>query len=310
MADRGRELDRAAHLRKDLDFLERTLEAEGTLLVPVWRELHVVRGERLVLPNARAAARLLDAGGELVWLGMLAGKACFAIDIDALPDPLVEPSLGPGAELIDLRLSAARLPAEDTELAFYARALLLWHARHRFCGRCGAPTRPRDGGHLRLCTRGECGLEHFPRTDPCVLVLVTDGEHCLLGRQREWPAGMYSALAGFVEPSETIEQAAAREVLEEAGVRISALRYAGSQPWPFPASLMLGFMARAESRKLTLDGAELEDARWVPRGQLLCAPRPDFFVPGTHTLSGQLIAAFARGDSELGNRTTTTPENP
>jgi NAD+ diphosphatase len=148
---------------------------------------------------------------------------------------------------------------------------------------------------MRRCARAECGAEHYPRTDPCVLVLVHDGERCLLGRSPGWPAGMHSALAGFVEPGESLEQAAAREVAEEVGIDVSELRYAGSQAWPFPASLMAGFVARARTREIRVDGVELEAARWVSRAELAAPATAQFFVPGRFALAGRLIAAFADG---------------
>jgi NAD+ diphosphatase len=180
------------------------------------------------------------------------------------------------------------------QLAFYARAMLSWHERHQFCASCGHATRARQGGHLRVCSQSTCAAQHFPRTDPCVLVLVRDGERCLLGRSRGWPAGMYSALAGFVEPGETLEQGAAREVLEEAGIEIENLQYFGSEPWPFPASLMIGFVADARGSEIRVDSTELEAARWVSRAELNRGPGTEFFVPRPEvSLSGRLIAAFA-----------------
>jgi NAD+ diphosphatase len=146
-----------------------------------------------------------------------------------------------------------------------------------------------------VCSDSTCGAEHFPRTDPCVLMLVCDGERCLLGRSRGWPNGMHSALAGFVEPGETLEQAVAREVMEEVGVELGAVRYVSSQPWPFPASLMIGFVAEARTTDIRIDEHELEAARWVTREQLRDPRAHGFFVPPPAALAGQLIAAFTAG---------------
>ncbi|HEX7479712.1 MAG TPA: NAD(+) diphosphatase [Polyangiales bacterium] len=292
MPEIGRFLDRAAHRRKDLDFLEAQLGAGHTRVLPLWREQHLLVGDELFLPRLRDAGHWLDAGGELVWLGERGSEAYFALDISALDAPLARPAPEGATELSDLLPLLMRLPHPQIELAFFARAILLWHARHRYCGSCGRPTKPRQGGHLRVCSGSECGAQHFPRTDPCVLVLVTDGDRCLLGRQREWPNGMYSALAGFVEPGEMLEQAAAREVLEETSVQIGELSYVGSQPWPFPTSLMVGFSAPARSTEIRLADAELEDARWVSREQLRAGNRPDFFVPPPLSLAGRLLNAF------------------
>ena len=150
----------------------------------------------------------------------------------------------------------------------YARGILHWHQHHRYCGQCGHPTENQHGGHMRLCLNPDCGRETFPRTDPAVIMLVehtpSNGEppKCLLGRHSAWPPGSYSTLAGFVEPVESLEEAVAREVFEEAGIRVANVRYQASQPWPFPSSLMLGFRAQAETTAIKLDPDELADARW------------------------------------------------
>ncbi|HEY2733829.1 MAG TPA: NAD(+) diphosphatase [Polyangiales bacterium] len=291
-SDRG--LDRAAERREDIDYLEARLSAAETLLLPVWKGQPFARGDDLVLIRNAQAGALLEQSSELVFLGMFEGEACFAIDITPLPDPLAPAALS-GSEPLELRALVNRLSSRDAELALYARALLIWHRRQQFCGICGHATRPRQGGHARVCTNPEDGTLHFPRTDPCVLILVRAGDECLLARSPTWPVGMFSALAGFVEAGESLEQAALREVREVTGLEIGELQYFGSQPWPFPASLMIGFVARASSREFHVDGKELESARWVSRGQLLAPDSPEFFVPRVGTLSGQIIAAFAAG---------------
>jgi NAD+ diphosphatase len=156
-----------------------------------------------------------------------------------------------------------------------------WHATHKYCGSCGAPTESREGGHLRVCTDPDCARAHFPRTDPAVIMLVAKDDRCLLGRKAEWPPGRYSTLAGFVEPGESLEDAVRREVMEETGVVVSDVEYHSSQPWPFPASLMLGFFCRAETEVVQRNDKELEDARWFTREELRngnggmgIAPRP------------------------------------
>jgi NAD+ diphosphatase len=288
-------LDRAAERRTDLDFLEAKLSDPNTRLLPVWRGQPLARADELSLVRVEQAQELVDASSEIVWLGFFEGVACFALDISPLESPAVHAALS-GSEPAELRALVTRLPASRAELALYARAMLTWHQRHQYCGVCGHATRPRQGGHLRVCARAECAAQHFPRTDPCVLVLVRDGEHCLLGRSAGWPPGMYSALAGFVEPGESLEQAAAREVLEEVGVEIGDVQYVGSQAWPFPASLMMGFVANARSREIRVDGVELEAARWVSRSELSAPTRADFFVPRADvSLSGRLIADFVNG---------------
>lgn len=288
-------LDRAADKRKDLQFLEGQLDEPETWLLPFWRGQPFLRGAELLMTTRRAAGELIDQSAELVWLGKLAGRGCFALDLSPLDAPGRSAALS-GSQVSDLRMLLPALPQPQLELALYARALLLWHAKHGFCAVCGQPSRPRQGGHLRVCSSNSCRSEHFPRTDPCVLVLVCDGpERCLLGRSKGWPAGMYSALAGFVEPGETLEQAVEREVMEEVSLEVGALRYVHSQPWPFPASLIIGFIAEARTLEVKLDDDELEAARWVTREQLRdCAPH-GFHVPPPAALAGQLIKAFSEG---------------
>ena len=292
--------ERAAELRNDLAFLEAQLDAPSSLFLPLRQGQVFTRDGELVLLTRAQLGMSLDDAAEIVWLGRYGGTACFALDLGETLAPERLAALS-GSSVSELLGVLARLPAGLTELAMSARALVLWHARHRFCSTCGHPSRPRQGGHQRVCSRQECRAEHFPRTDPCVLVLVRDGDRCLLGRSRGWPPGMYSTLAGFVEPGESLEAAVAREVLEEVGVEVSEPRYAGSQPWPFPASLMVGFVAQARTHEIRIDEHELEAARWVTREQLKRPQEHGFSVPPRYAISGQLIAAFADGtlDSSL-----------
>lgn len=181
---------------------------------------------------------------------------------------------------LDLRGFGATLPAGLAATLAYARGMAFWHAGHRFCGRCGAPTEIGRGGHVRICSDSSCAAPSFPRTDPAVIMLVTDGARCLLGRQEKWPQGMVSTLAGFVEPGETLEEAVAREVMEEAGVRVGRITYRASQPWPFPSSLMLGFWAEAETTEIVVDERELADARWFHRDELRAMGEVGDGLPG------------------------------
>ena len=201
---------------------------------------------------------------ELVLLGDYRGLAVFTTEVEATHPP----ELGGGAEFADLRTAAALLPHEDAGLVAYARAMISFRHRHRFCGSCGAETLPRRNGRVMVCTRPGCETEFVPRVDPAVIVLVTDGERALLGRQPGWPDGRYSTIAGFVEPGESLEDAVRREVLEETGVETGAMSYQSSQPWPFPRSLMLGFRAEARTTEIRIGDAELEDARWFHSDEL------------------------------------------
>ncbi|MCC7463479.1 MAG: NAD(+) diphosphatase [Gammaproteobacteria bacterium] len=202
------------------------------------------------------------ADSELVLLGWHLGRRCVLVETRSEP-----PELPPDMAFEELRPLLAALRTEEAGLLACARALSIWHARHRYCGVCGAPTLPVSAGHVMRCSSSQCGQDFFPRIDPAIIVLVTAGEYALLGRQRSWPPGRYSTLAGFVEPGESLEDAVAREVLEETGVPIQHAQYFASQSWPFPSSLMLGFHAHAERVAVRLDH-ELEDARWFSAGEI------------------------------------------
>jgi NAD+ diphosphatase len=251
----GSPLDRADHVRSDpaalaglMNFRARLLRLDG--LNPVFDE----RGELEwgSLAEAREHA-------ELAFLGLLEGKACFA----AVPE---QGATGPA--YADPAIWTAMQLLSPADLALYggARSLVDWHARHRFCARCGSPTRLAKGGWERDCPT--CSAQHFPRTDPVTIMLVEHEGRLLLGRQPRFPPRMYSALAGFVEPGESIEEAVAREVLEEAGVRVRDVSYVASQPWPFPSQLMIGCHSHADDPAITVDTTELEEARWFTRAEL------------------------------------------
>ncbi len=232
-----------------------------------------------------AAIAALDASHQVL-LGWFHGHRCVLVDLP----PEIALSV-PGASFEELRALVALFPEDQAQLLAYARALLIWRSRHRHCGVCGAPTAPRNAGHLLACTRSSCGAEFFPRIDPAIIVLVTDGRRALLGRQRNWAPGRYSALAGFVEAGESLEDAVAREVEEETGARVTWVRYFASQPWPFPASLMLGFHAHAPEQPVQLD-SELEDARWFELEQLREAG--ESLLPPPHTIARRLIESWIR----------------
>jgi NAD+ diphosphatase len=206
-------------------------------------------------------------GSDLILLGQREDVVYFALDL-ADSSPALMTAAGSDARFEDLRTTAGQVPGEDAGILAYARAMLHWRRRHRFCGACGAPTARASAGHVMKCTDTTCGAEHFPRLDPAIIVLVTDGERALLGRQATWPEGRYSTIAGFVEPGESLEDAVAREVLEETGVRVLECEYHSSQPWPFPSSLMIGFTAQAAADAVPRADEELEDVRWFTREQL------------------------------------------
>ncbi|MBX6318279.1 NAD(+) diphosphatase [Pigmentiphaga sp.] len=229
------------------------------------------------------------------------GVALFAVSLDGVPAQTAGER--PGLELLDLRSIATRglFPPDVLGELGAAKSILSWHARHRYCANCGAPSRVSSAGWRRDCDA--CGAQHFPRVDPVVIMLAVDGDRCLLGRQARFAPGMYSALAGFLEPGETIEDAVRREIREEAGVSCAEVAYFASQPWPFPASLMIGCFARACDTAVVVDQAELEDARWFSRDEarrMLDGTHPGgLSAPKPFAIAHHLIRAFADGDYRL-----------
>lgn len=275
----GSGLDRAAHLRADRD-AQAQLLAAGQFL-PIWRGKPLILGTGGLGWLGHGHAVLADAGA-MVFLGLDDRCARFAADISAwepgagvaLPQggffdssAQSHPALAQEDLFLELRGIMLHLTAREAELAATAKAVLQWHATHGYCARCGHPSEIINAGWQRSCPA--CQAQHFPRTDPVVIMLITNGNRALLGRSPGWPEGMYSCLAGFVEPGETIEAAVRREVFEEAGVTVSSVRYLSSQPWPFPASLMIGCHGEATTTEIKIDPAELEDAVWVSREEMI-----------------------------------------
>jgi NAD+ diphosphatase len=282
----GPYVDRSSALRKDAARRDAALAAPETRFV-------VVRGTASLIESSpepravfleRAAVGEFDAA-EAIVLGYFRGAPVFAVELAAAADN----ALAPGAAFADLRTSGALLPADEAGLLAYARALVYWRARHRHCGACGRPTTAADGGHVMACGNPSCAAQFFPRIDPAIIVLVSDGERALLGRQAAWPAGRYSTIAGFVEPGESFEDALVREVREETSVEVGAIEYHSSQPWPFPSSLMVGFLARARTTAVSCPDGELEDARWFAPAEL-AAGTPG--LPPSQSISYRLIAEW------------------
>jgi NAD+ diphosphatase len=276
------------------DFVAAKLADPNSVLLPLWR------GDPLVA-NGAAAFLSIAARGEfpndapLIALGEKDGAAYFAIDVsDASDSPEGAPFADIG-EYLNLRAAAGVLARDDLAIVGHARWLFEWRRSHRFCANCGAPATFSATGAKSTC--GACGAEHFPRVSPVAIVLAVHGNACLLGRGPHFPPGFLSALAGFVEAGETPEEAAKRELFEEAGVRISDARYQFSQPWPFPNSMMMGFIADAESRSLDLDEREIVEARWIEKHDIeamLRGEERDFFIPPKFTIARQLLERWAR----------------
>ena len=286
-------LDRAAHLREDAAWLQRALDDPAALWAPVWRGRSLLRqaedgpAEARLLQGA-AAAPLRAAAGAWALLGLLDGRALFAADLSELEDAAPLLPAGDDAAFADLRSAAGALPANEAAILAHARGLMHWRVRHRFCGHCGHAVEPRSAGNVTACPA--CGTQHFPRTDPAVIMLVTRGDRALLGHAQRFPsATMYSTLAGFVEPGESLEEAVAREVFEETGVRVGRVAYHSSQPWPFPASIMLGFYAEALSEAIVVAPDELTDARWFSRAEVRAPEAHGFSIPRRDSIASRLI---------------------
>ncbi len=300
----GGRIDRAAPRRADPAAVAGWLADAGTRLIPVWRG-------RILLTDQDGDLRLAAVpprtnwpdGGPVQWppstertvvfLGLLDDVPHFAVDVSDLEQPVAEAVCAPFGRFDDLRMAGGALPVDDANLAAYARGLMEWHGHSRYCGHCGSRTMPTDGGHIRRCVLETCAAPHFPRTDPAVIMLVHDGESCLLGRSARFHTKIYSTLAGFVEPGESLEDAVAREVLEETGVRVDTVTYHSSQPWPFPRSVMIGFHARAEHQPISCNDDELEHALWCTRRELRARVAADSLrLPHRYSIAYRLIAEW------------------
>jgi NAD+ diphosphatase len=281
-------IDRRAELRDDPGWLAAARADPETRYVLAAGATQLVRVPGVDIALLRNGDALVDAADDdsFTLLGWFRGNRTVLIEFGPESVPVAGSPLPDATELRELRPLAPLLEADAASLLAYARALVLWRARHRFCGVCGAANVRARAGHVMKCSR--CEAETFPRLDPAIIVLVADasGERALLGRQASWPAGRYSTIAGFVEPGESLEDAVGREVEEETGVLVGDVRYVASQPWPFPSSLMLGFSAVARTHEIRLRDGELEDARWFSRADI-AAGHPALPPPGS--ISARLI---------------------
>jgi len=239
-------------------------------------------------------ARTLSGGLErLLFMGLWNEVAVFAVDIEGSADPADGPLEGLG-RFEDLRMIALTLPAGDAGILATAKSMFEWRRKHRHCAACGDISEVAEGGWKRVCP--SCKAQHFPRTDPVVIMLAVHGEKCLLGRQAAWPKQMYSALAGFLEPGESIEEACARELFEEAALRATKVRYHSTQPWPYPSSLMIGLIAEVENDEAVPDNIEIDEVRWFTREEtraLVAGGLPDAKAPGMMAIAAQLIKAWS-----------------
>jgi len=289
----GNPLDRVDSRRKDSAWVAAQLAAPGAVLLPVWRGQTYVRGMEAGTPTMAPlpVAALARQLAHLPWalLGVSSEQSFFALDLSPLDEPL---PLGMGGSFEDLRRMGGLLPADDAAMLAHARGLMHWRTRNRFCAVCGAACLAEQAGHVMACTG--CGTHHFPRTDPAVIMLVTHGERALLGQPARFrERRIFTTLAGFVEPGETLEEAVAREVFEEAGIEVANVRYHSSQPWPFPSSIMLGFIADAVTETICIDPHEIAEAHWFTRAEL-DAPTA-FSLPPPISIARRLIEDWKQG---------------
>jgi NAD+ diphosphatase len=289
----GGPLDRAGLFRKNAEWLIAQRKHAAARVVPIWRASHLVLSGKNPTAIRMPLAPFLEwNGAEAHLLGLIDSVPYFAVDLSSLEEPLNHPLLTgvSGGEFVELRDAAALLSRPEAALLAYARGITEWHRRNPFCSACGGRTEAREAGHVRVCL--SCNTHHFPRTDPAVIMLVTKGTSCLLARRAGNKQPIYSTLAGFVEPGESLEEAVAREVKEETGIDVGAIHYHSSQPWPFPTQLMVGFYADATGGTLAPHAEEIDDAKWFERAELarlLAEPNPRLMLPRPVSIARRLI---------------------
>jgi len=298
----GNPLNRSSEKRTDAAWIESRRRDPSSLILPMWRlEPFLLEPKEsggtteLGLVRPEIVDSMASAEAACIFLGLDGDRAVFAQDLATAGDPANASPLAGMGYFRDARTAAQMVSIKDAAIIAQAKAMIDWHQRHGFCPRCGAPTRMVDAGYRRLC--GKCNAEHFPRVDPVVIMLATHGEECLVGRGKQFPRGMFSALAGFVEPGETIEEAVRRELMEEAAVKIGEVTYYATQPWPFPSSLMIGCFAKALTREAKADDIEIAEVRWIERSAarelIEGKPVDGVRVPPPIAIAHHLIRAWA-----------------
>jgi NAD+ diphosphatase len=285
----GDYIERAAELRVDEQALHAALTDSATRFIAVWEEHCLINEAGPVMLSGQQLGDFSVTRDSVIFLGRRDERFLFSI---ALHND-VEPDLPVDGSFSSLRDLSNRLEPDALGLIAYARAMVIWQQRHRYCGICGGANRAMEGGFVLSCTNDDCAHRVFPRLDPAIIVLVHDGEHCLLGRQALWPENRFSTIAGFVEPGESLEDAVRREVYEETNILVGDVRYHSSQPWPFPSSLMLGFIAGAVSEEISLNDGELEHASWFSREELT---KGDVGLPHRISIARRLVDHFIASD--------------
>jgi NAD+ diphosphatase len=300
----GNPLDRASERRRDTAWIRELLDDPAACLLPLHDLQPLTRGANSPVLDWQPVAswrELIEQGATLVFLGLNDGRPYFAIDASGGGNGITA-----GSEPFDARTLAPLLPAGEAAILAEARSLIDWHARHGFCAQCGAPTRVTAAGWVRRCP--ECKASHYPRSDPVTIMLVIRGERALLGRNRRRPGNRFSCLAGFMEPGETLEDCVRREVHEESGIRVGQVKYLACQPWPFPSTLMMGFLCEGLTEEITVDPEELAEARWFERAEIRAmvaraATGPDdptqVSVPGPVAIAHHICRRWSYGLDSL-----------
>ena len=302
----GNPLDRASEKRTDTAWVASKRRDPSSRVLPLWRLQPFLLGSKrsrppvdlgLLPPDQLESITSPDA--PCIFLGLDGEQAVFALDVSEASESTTTELLGPLGYFCEARTASQMVSYESAAMIAQAKALIDWHQRHGFCPKCGEPTQILDAGYRRLC--GKCKAEHFPRVDPVVIMLATFDEVCLIGRGKQFPATMYSALAGFVEPGETIEEAVRRELMEEASLKVGEVTYYATQPWPFPSSLMIGCFAKAANLEAKADGIELAEVRWLERDrarELIAGGEiGGVRVPPPIAIAHHLIRAWALGEA-------------
>ncbi len=296
------DLDKVSLRRTDNDWVAERLADQHTRFVAVWRTKNLFANLATTTPvwlTRDAVADFINETDTLALLGTRGEHTLFVVGLPPQDDAMSERFADHG-RFSDLRHLSRELDAGDAAVLAYSRALAYWHQQHQFCGRCGQRTQIIEAGHARVCSDAACATQHHPRTDPAIIVLVERRERCLLARQAIWPPGMYSTVAGFVEPGETLEAAVLREVHEETNIEVAEVHYHSSQPWPFPGSIMLGFHALASSDDIRRNDQELEDARWLTRAQIVAELEAGSLkIPPDISIAYRLIEHWFDADTGL-----------
>ena len=297
----GNPLDRGEVERRDEEWLTAKARDPSSLILPMWQLNVPVSADHELTWMNPTELRQVGAETEPIFLGLLDGVSHFVADVSSVDREEIERD---GLTFEDARTTAEYMGPTESGIVAQARSQLSWHLSHGYCAVCGRPTHIARGGQVRRCSpkeEGGCGREHYPRTDPVVITVVHDGDRCLLGQSRGRLVAMrrYSALAGFMDQGESIEEAVAREVMEEAGIQVGAVRYHSSQPWPFPSSLMIGCHADAATTDIDFDPEEMTDVQWFSREEVLLAlqERSEVLaIPGPTAIAHHLIRAWATGE--------------